>query len=145
MALLSRLRIQCCHKLLSRSKMWLGSGVAMLWCRPAAAAPIHPLAWEQLGKKSFEGVPLWCSGKGSGTGTAVFVSLLWPRFNLWPRNFTRCGHSQRNPERQESRKSLGTFVALHSAYSVGRKKTPRGCHSDFLFLTCSFLRPNVAL
>ena len=26
--------------------MWLGSHMAVLWCRPAAAAPIPPLAWE---------------------------------------------------------------------------------------------------
>ena len=26
--------------------MWLGSGVAWLWCRPAATAPIRPLARE---------------------------------------------------------------------------------------------------
>ena len=24
----------------------MGSGVAVVWCRPAAAAPIQPLAWE---------------------------------------------------------------------------------------------------
>ena len=26
--------------------MWLESGVTLLWCRLAAAAPIQPLAWE---------------------------------------------------------------------------------------------------
>ena len=26
--------------------MWLGSGIAMAVCRPAATAPIRPLAWE---------------------------------------------------------------------------------------------------
>ena len=26
--------------------MQLGSRVAVAWCRPAAAAPIRPLAWE---------------------------------------------------------------------------------------------------
>ena len=26
--------------------MQLGSGIAMVWCSPAATAPIQPLAWE---------------------------------------------------------------------------------------------------
>ena len=26
--------------------MWLGSGAAVVWCGPAAAAPSQPLAWE---------------------------------------------------------------------------------------------------
>ena len=40
--LLSGLRIWCCLKLQHRSQMQLGSGVAWLWCRPAAAVPIPP-------------------------------------------------------------------------------------------------------
>ena len=36
-----------CHELWCRSQTQLGSGVLLwLWCRPAAAAPIGPLAWE---------------------------------------------------------------------------------------------------
>ena len=45
-ALLSGLRIQCCCKLcVGRS---FGSDLALLWlwCRPAAAVPIQPLAQE---------------------------------------------------------------------------------------------------
>ena len=46
LAWLGGLRIQHCHKLRRRSKMWLGSGLGWLWCRPAAVALILPLAWE---------------------------------------------------------------------------------------------------
>ena len=38
LAMLSGLRIRCCHELWCRSKTWLGSGVAV--------ALIRPLAWE---------------------------------------------------------------------------------------------------
>ena len=43
---LSGLRIHCCHELWCRSQMWLGSSVAVYRHRPAAVAPIWPLAWE---------------------------------------------------------------------------------------------------
>ena len=46
LALLSGLRIQRCHELWYRLQTRLGSGVAVLWCRLAAVAPIGPLAWE---------------------------------------------------------------------------------------------------
>ena len=55
LALLSGLRMQCCHELWCRSQTQLRFGVAWLdlarswiWlgCRTAAAAPIQPLAWE---------------------------------------------------------------------------------------------------
>ena len=46
LALLSRLRIQCCHELWCRSQTWLGSQLLWLWCRPVAAALARPLAWE---------------------------------------------------------------------------------------------------
>ena len=62
LALLSGLRIWHCHELWCRSKTWLRSGIAVscgvgcrpgsdpeflwLWRRPAATAPIRPLAWE---------------------------------------------------------------------------------------------------
>ena len=46
LALLSGLRIRCCHKLWCRSQTWLGSRIAVLWPRPKATAPIRPLAWE---------------------------------------------------------------------------------------------------
>ena len=46
LALLSALRIKHYHELWCRSQMWLRSGVAWLWCRPAAADLIRPLAWE---------------------------------------------------------------------------------------------------
>ena len=40
LASLSWLRIQCCWELGSDPRLlWL-------WCRPAAAAPVRPLAWE---------------------------------------------------------------------------------------------------
>ena len=43
----SGLRILHCCKLLLRSQTQLGSGMLLwLWCPPAAAAPIRPLAWE---------------------------------------------------------------------------------------------------
>ena len=35
-----------CFELWYRWKMWLGSGLAVLWCMPAAVALIWPLAWE---------------------------------------------------------------------------------------------------
>ena len=46
LASLSRLRIQCCFKLRHRSQMQLRSGVAWLWCRLAAAAPVGLLTRE---------------------------------------------------------------------------------------------------
>ena len=48
LASLSGLRIQCCLELWCRSKTWLGPSVAVAVCRPVAAAPIQPLAWELL-------------------------------------------------------------------------------------------------
>ena len=45
-ASLSGLRIWRCHKLWYRSQTQLGSGFAGLWPRPAATAPIRPIAWE---------------------------------------------------------------------------------------------------
>ena len=41
LALLSGVRIRRCHELWCRSQTWL-----RLWHRPAATAPIRPLAWE---------------------------------------------------------------------------------------------------
>ena len=38
--------IQCCHELWCRSQIWFCSRIAVLWCKPATAAPIWPLAWE---------------------------------------------------------------------------------------------------
>ena len=35
-----------CHELWCRSQTWLGPGVAVAVCRPAAAAPIRLLVWE---------------------------------------------------------------------------------------------------
>ena len=46
LALLSGLRIRCCLRLWGRSQMWFGSVLLWPWCRPAAAVPIQPLAWE---------------------------------------------------------------------------------------------------
>ena len=45
-ASVSELRIWHCCKLWHGSQMQLGSRDAWLWCKPAAAALIHPLAWE---------------------------------------------------------------------------------------------------
>ena len=45
LALLSGSGIWHCNDL-CRSQTWLRSGVALLWCRLAAAALIRPLAWE---------------------------------------------------------------------------------------------------
>jgi len=49
LALLSGLRIQHCHKLGIGHRC--GSDLVLLWpwCRPAATAPIRPLAWESHG------------------------------------------------------------------------------------------------
>ena len=46
LALLSGLRIQRCSELWGRSQVRFRSGIAVLWRRPAATAPIGPLAWE---------------------------------------------------------------------------------------------------
>ena len=46
LASLSGLRIWLCRELWCRSQIRLRSGVLWLWCRPAAIAPIRPLAWE---------------------------------------------------------------------------------------------------
>ena len=40
------LRIHRCHEPRPRSQVWLRSAWLWLWCRPAAAAPVRPLAWE---------------------------------------------------------------------------------------------------
>ena len=44
LALLSGLRIRCCHKLWHRLQQQLGSGIAMVWA--GAVALIQPLAQE---------------------------------------------------------------------------------------------------
>ena len=44
--LLSGLRIQRCHELWCRLQTWSDPTLLWLWCRPVAAAPIRPLAWE---------------------------------------------------------------------------------------------------
>ena len=36
--------IRCCCRLWCRLPMWLGSGIAVTWYRPAAVAPIQPLS-----------------------------------------------------------------------------------------------------
>ena len=46
LTLLSGLRICCCCDLWCRSQMGLDPELLWLWCRPAAVAPIWPLAWE---------------------------------------------------------------------------------------------------
>ena len=46
LASISGLRIRRCHELWCGSQTRLRSGVAWLWCRPAATAPIRPVAWE---------------------------------------------------------------------------------------------------
>ena len=43
---LSGLKIRGCCELWRRLQMRLGSVLLWLWCRPAVAAPIRPLAWE---------------------------------------------------------------------------------------------------
>ena len=46
LASLSELRIWCCHELwcMSQNAAWVL--YCWLWCKPAAVAPIQPLAWE---------------------------------------------------------------------------------------------------
>ena len=46
LALFSGLRIRHCHELWCRSQTGLDPALLQLWCRPAAAAPTQPLAWE---------------------------------------------------------------------------------------------------
>ena len=47
LAFLSGLPILCCHELWCRLQMWLrSSAFLLLWYKPAATAPIWPLAWE---------------------------------------------------------------------------------------------------
>ena len=46
LASLSGLGILHCHELWCRSQTWFGSALLRLWCRPAAVAPIPPLAGE---------------------------------------------------------------------------------------------------
>ena len=65
LALLSGLRIQHCHELLCRCPKHSSDLASLwLWCRPAAAAPNRPLAWEPpypmtegQKKKSNPGIP----------------------------------------------------------------------------------------
>ena len=46
LALFNGSRIQCCHELWCRSQTGLDLVLLWLWYRPAARAPIRPLAWE---------------------------------------------------------------------------------------------------
>jgi len=46
LASLSGLRIPHCHELWCRLRTGLGSGIAVLWRKPEATAPIQPLNWE---------------------------------------------------------------------------------------------------
>ena len=46
LALLSGLRIWCCHELWCRSQTQLDPVLLWLWCRSGATASIRPLAWE---------------------------------------------------------------------------------------------------
>ena len=46
LASLSGLRIRHCRELWCRSQMSSDPMLLWLWCRPAATAPIRPLAWE---------------------------------------------------------------------------------------------------
>ena len=48
LASLSGLRIRRCGELCCRLQMRLDPVLLWLWCRPAATAPIGPLAWEPL-------------------------------------------------------------------------------------------------
>ena len=46
LALLSVLRIWCCHELWCRLRRGWDPTLLWLWCRLEATAPIKPLAWE---------------------------------------------------------------------------------------------------
>ena len=46
LALLSGLRIRCCHELWCRFQTQLGSCVAVTVAKARSLAPIQPLAWE---------------------------------------------------------------------------------------------------
>ena len=46
LASLTGLKIQLCYELWCRSQTQIRSQLLWLWCRPAATAPIWPLAWE---------------------------------------------------------------------------------------------------
>ena len=46
LTLLSGLRIWLCRELACRSQVQLGSGIAWLWCRLTAVAPVDPIPWE---------------------------------------------------------------------------------------------------
>ena len=46
LAWLSGLGIWCCHKLWCRCRCSSHPVLWWLWCRPAAAPPVRPLAWE---------------------------------------------------------------------------------------------------
>ena len=48
LASLTALRIWHCCELWCRLQIWLDLVLPWLWCRPAAAAVIQPLAWELL-------------------------------------------------------------------------------------------------
>ena len=46
LASLSRLRVWCCREPRCRSQICLDPALLWLWHRPAAVAPVRPLAWE---------------------------------------------------------------------------------------------------
>ena len=84
LAWLRGLRIWHCRELWYRSQTWLGSGVAVLWCRPAAVAPIRPLAWEPphaadaaLKKKKKK------NGKRQRTGRGKAISIVGSVKRFW--------------------------------------------------------------
>ena len=111
LALLSGLRIPCCHELQCRSQTWLNLALLWLWCRLAAATLIPPLAWElpyaagmalkEKKKRRRRRICLslvtaeawvpslvWRSGlRIQHCHSIVVQSRLWLRFNPWPRNF----------------------------------------------------------
>ena len=78
LALLCGLRIQSYHELWRSLQTRCGSRIALLWlwCRPAAATPIHPLAWEapHAAGAAFKSKK---EKRNTKTSPAIQILLIW--------------------------------------------------------------------
>ena len=89
LALLSGLGIQCCRELWCRSQVQLGSELLWLWRRPAATAPIRPLAWESpyvMGEAQRKKERKEEKSDERDFPSGLIVAPLQPRFSPWSGN-----------------------------------------------------------
>ena len=112
-----------------RLQMWLGLVLLWLWCRPAAGAPIRPLAWElpcatheaQASKQTNPSPP-----SGSPLGLTPSSLLLYPAFLLHSQPLSNCN----SPHAAEDRDS--GFLQLQPIRDSkrGSRRRPRDGRSS---------------